>query len=1178
MTNSERGTKTKPRQLKIVEFCTGETVDIQGTEYVRSGDPVLRPSGELVIILKVYIDEDEQKSIDVPITPESTFGDVLECVREPGKSDSHIGELWRGRERAVGNDEIPFDVLQNWGKLQEEVAFFLRQGPPPESEDESFTEETSTTEDSKAFVFSLPGGMDMTLTELQDMASRQQQQIESQQQVLVAKEQRLKFLKQQEQKQQQFYSENDKLRRLRDRVETQELKLKKLRALRGEVEKHKNSNGVLNSELESIKALFNEKEKELSLAVAKVEALTHQLEEIRQGKLNLSTGDSSHHVAQLELEKLRKELMLRNKMNVQQKSKFIAQQEKLKQRKNENKYLDTRIHELQMRLKKKRAQQGDAKTLGGKRVHANTNIAAVEPYVQHPPKEQVENEQPEKTQFEKQDPKYQTLPPNTKFPLPENKQKDENQNTKQSVYENEKKHVKIPVVSSQNIVSNQTFVNGNSSDQQPKKVSVSSAPEQRYSHVPPIPPRTGMNGITHLAPRPFGTTYSTSLLAPRTVTSVQHPVISIQDDIRQAGSGQSSPASSDSSNKEGVPKNNVAGVTRNVQSSSEQVTSFRNMISAQAQENEGTNSPLSSQSTGHRQYANQNDSSKNISSGAPSSHSHSYNNSNKGNEDSDIPKTASNSYENDTEIFHGNMQAKSDSANSNSSESTEGNQRGIMWNKGHQYSANENGSNISSQYSANGGQSNKPNFSFGGYSSSQGPVLQKQPLRYASKSVIENTYMGKMGSDSFEKYQKSLNMLKMNLESVNSVKQTSGSDQRENFPPESQINQQPTQPGVISPSGSSTSSKSPTSPNRPDHRHHHHFIIPGSPQHPDIASDKVSYKAHTPKQLRRRHSDSDNEDIGRILHKYMDRKMSSNSDNKVGVVNNDNNSSTDTQATSFANHIPERVYIDNMGNMVDGNESNQLLPVPENTEQNSSSITVISSPTEGSAAKKKTILKGSQSKKNKNRVSFDPLALLLDASLEGELELVMRCAREVPNVSESNDEGITALHNAICAGHVDIVKFLVEFGCDVNSPDSDGWTPLHCAASCNNIAMVKFLVEHGACIFATTISDHETAAEKCEEDEDGYDGCSEYLYSIQEKLGIMNNGVVFAVFDYSSQNQDELNLQIGDRVEILRKGDENEMEWWWAKLGEDGYVPRNLLGLYPRVLPNNNLKDLKSPR
>ena len=55
-------------------------------------------------------------------------------------------------------------------------------------------------------------------------------------------------------------------------------------------------------------------------------------------------------------------------------------------------------------------------------------------------------------------------------------------------------------------------------------------------------------------------------------------------------------------------------------------------------------------------------------------------------------------------------------------------------------------------------------------------------------------------------------------------------------------------------------------------------------------------------------------------------------------------------------------------------------------------------------------------------------------------------------------------------------------------------TPLHCAASCNNLPMVRFLVDHGACVLATTISDNETAAEKCEEDEDGYDGCSDYLY------------------------------------------------------------------------------------
>lgn len=55
-------------------------------------------------------------------------------------------------------------------------------------------------------------------------------------------------------------------------------------------------------------------------------------------------------------------------------------------------------------------------------------------------------------------------------------------------------------------------------------------------------------------------------------------------------------------------------------------------------------------------------------------------------------------------------------------------------------------------------------------------------------------------------------------------------------------------------------------------------------------------------------------------------------------------------------------------------------------------------------------------------------------------------------------------------------------------------TPLHCAASCNNLTMIKFLVKSGACIFATTFSDLETAAEKCEEEDEGFDGCSQYLY------------------------------------------------------------------------------------
>jgi len=60
--------------------------------------------------------------------------------------------------------------------------------------------------------------------------------------------------------------------------------------------------------------------------------------------------------------------------------------------------------------------------------------------------------------------------------------------------------------------------------------------------------------------------------------------------------------------------------------------------------------------------------------------------------------------------------------------------------------------------------------------------------------------------------------------------------------------------------------------------------------------------------------------------------------------------------------------------------------------------------------------------------------------------------------------------------------------------------------------MVKFLVDHGACIFAPTLSDHETAAEKCEEDEDGFGPCSEYLYS--EFTREMHEIIVAICYDY----------------------------------------------------------------
>jgi len=67
---------------------------------------------------------------------------------------------------------------------------------------------------------------------------------------------------------------------------------------------------------------------------------------------------------------------------------------------------------------------------------------------------------------------------------------------------------------------------------------------------------------------------------------------------------------------------------------------------------------------------------------------------------------------------------------------------------------------------------------------------------------------------------------------------------------------------------------------------------------------------------------------------------------------------------------------------------------------------------------------------------------------------------------------------------------------------------------------------------------------------------------VQEKLGIMNNGAVYAVFGYEAHNQDELTFDDGDRIVVLRKGDDTEREWWWSRIDDrEGYVPRNLLGV-----------------
>ena len=117
----------------------------------------------------------------------------------------------------------------------------------------------------------------MSLSELQEIAMRQQQQIEHNQQLLMAKEKRLKYLRQDELKrqhqstslqknkidEQQHHQHQNNKENLINNQFNQELKLLKLKQLGNQIIKQKTSNSYMYSELNLIKLLYVDKEREL---------------------------------------------------------------------------------------------------------------------------------------------------------------------------------------------------------------------------------------------------------------------------------------------------------------------------------------------------------------------------------------------------------------------------------------------------------------------------------------------------------------------------------------------------------------------------------------------------------------------------------------------------------------------------------------------------------------------------------------------------------------------------------------------------------------------------------------------------------------------------------------------------------------------------------------------------
>lgn len=56
----------------------------------------LFPSRCPQMFLTVYLSNNDQHFTEVPVTPETLCRDVVELCKEPGETDCHLSEMWRG--------------------------------------------------------------------------------------------------------------------------------------------------------------------------------------------------------------------------------------------------------------------------------------------------------------------------------------------------------------------------------------------------------------------------------------------------------------------------------------------------------------------------------------------------------------------------------------------------------------------------------------------------------------------------------------------------------------------------------------------------------------------------------------------------------------------------------------------------------------------------------------------------------------------------------------------------------------------------------------------------------------------------------------------------------------------------------------------------------------------------
>ncbi|XP_051802372.1 apoptosis-stimulating of p53 protein 2-like isoform X26 [Acanthochromis polyacanthus] len=1262
------------------------------------------------MFLTVYLSNNDHHFNEVPITPETLCRDVVELCKEPGEADCYLAEMWRGSERVVGDGERMLEVLQRWGQQRGEVRYLLRhqRAPGRDAGGSRAADLMMKRNQMKASVERcLENGvssprLDVTLSELQDLATRQQQQINAQQQLLASKEQRLRYLKLQDQRQQQYQdaSEQERLRQLRENAHNQEAKLRRVRALRGQVEQKRLSNSKLVEEIEQMTGLFQQKQRELLVAVARVEELSDQLEALRSSRLEppLPPAPLPHHhtsSSTAELERLYKELQLRNKLNQDQSVRLQQQRDSLNKRNLEVAAMDRRLAELRQRLWKKKtalqqkenlpvASDGVTPQHGG-----GSRVAAVGPYIQSSSTSTSQGPPVPNHQEVLVKPAY---PDGTAtLPMPDSSLKPPPRPAKPASGFNAPKTAKLSDWSCSFLEPSGSHSHAStlprmSSLSCPRTGQLGPRTGQLGPRTGQLGPRTGQLGprtaqlgpttsqlgptTSQLGPTTAQLGPTTSQLGPTTsqlgpTTSQLGPTTS-QFGPRTAQLGpttsQLGPRTAQLGPRTGQlgPRTSQLGPrTSQLGPRTSQLgprTSQLGPTTGQLGPRTGQLGPRTGQlgpRTGGEILSDQKfPSGSDVPPPVPSRTTHTSENLLRDNQASGkgLSKMLPPPLPSKPKPF-----SSSDPATFSKPSYSTGTFPGKVKPVGGHLRALGIVSSHSNTLPLPNKQDSPPAAAVRPYtpdlSDGHPPVLQKPQTLAASSIYSMYTQQATLGKGYQQGGQGTLPRSQPRVYGkpvlpASGGQQTVSSDNaafNSGLCVSNGSEADNSCPGIADGGGGDAAERTTPRPLSPTK------LLPflSNPHRNPSDADLEALRRrlhHAPRPLKKRNSITEPEgpagpNIQKLLYQkttlaametipmetigpagmyeqptvHEDRMgvadiTSNPEDNSGPGVNELSDESPEDALTPPPlpprSPIPDPTSYRSLPSPLEDTAEEETCPstlvhdrFPEEfppyppppypscgeAEQVNDAVNLQPPEVTGQVTVppgKRSILHkaGSERIHHGMGVKFNPLALLLDSSLEGEYDLVQRVIYDVDDPSMPNDEGITALHNAVCAGHTEIVKFLVQFGVNVNAADSDGWTPLHCAASCNNVQVCKFLVESGAAVFATTYSDMQTAADKCEEMEDGYAQCSQFLYGVQEKMGVMNRGVVYALWDYEPQSGDELGFTEGDCMTVLRREDEVETEWWWARCGDhEGYIPRNLLGLYLRIKPRQRSLGLASP-